>query len=212
MPIAPRSPISSPLVLASRSPRRRELLQQAGYSFQVMPADESAECGICSGESPPELVARLAWQKAENIALRLSEAIVIGCDTVAECHGQVLGKPHDRVHAGQMLRMLRGQRHRVYSGLCVWRRPDDQVAACVEVSTLWMEPLSETQIEAYLDTELWEGKAGAFGFQDGLEWVQLLEGSPSNVVGLPLEALNGLFAELGVKGNGQIDGADRTIE
>jgi septum formation protein len=187
----------APLVLASRSPRRRELLQQAGYQFDVMPADESVECGICSGESPPELVARLAWRKAENIALRLSQGIVIGCDTVAECHGQILGKPVDRDHAGRMLRMLRGQKHRVYSGLCVWRRPDDRVVACVEVSTLTMDALDEAQIEAYLNTDQWEGKAGAFGFQDGLGWVQLLEGSASNVVGLPMEALSKLLAELG---------------
>lgn len=182
-------PVDRPLILASRSPRRKELLAAAGYRFHILPADEGVECGVCSGESPPELVARLAWRKAENVARTVNDALVIGCDTVAECHGQVLGKPQNREHARNMLNMLRGQQHRVYSGLCVWRRSDDVIHACVDVSRLWMEPLTDRQIEDYLDTEQWEGKAGGFGFQDGLPWIELRQGSASNVVGLPLEAL-----------------------
>ncbi len=186
--------IDLPLVLASRSPRRRELLVQAGYEFQVMPADESAECGVCSGESPPEMVARLAWRKAEFVARKVPRGLVIGCDTVAECHGQILGKPRDRQHAADMLRTLRGREHRVYSGLCLWRRPEDRATGRVEVSTLVMDPITDLELEAYLDTDLWEGKAGAFGFQDGLEWVHLITGSASNVVGLPMEAFEDMLA------------------
>lgn len=177
------------LILASSSPRRRQLLQQAGYDFQVIAPSDTAECGICSSETPPELVARLAYQKAEDVAKRLETGLVVGCDTVAECLGQILGKPKNREHAREMLSLLRGREHRVYSGLCLWRRPEDQVSVQVEVTRLVMDPIADRQLETYLDTDQWEGKAGAFGYQDGLDWVHILEGSESNVVGLPLELL-----------------------
>ena len=77
---------SSPaLILASRSPRRRELLLDAGYAFEVIPPDDSAECGLCSGENPAQLVARLAYQKAANVAAKVEAGVILGCDTVAEC-------------------------------------------------------------------------------------------------------------------------------
>jgi septum formation protein len=183
------------LILASSSPRRRQLLQDAGYDFVVIPPSDSAECGICSSETPPELVARLAYQKAEDVAKRFDSGLVVGCDTVAECLGQILGKPKSRDHAREMLSLLRGREHRVYSGLCLWRRPADQVSVQVEVTRLVMDPISDAQLDAYLDTDQWEGKAGAFGYQDGLDSVHILEGSESNVVGLPLELLERMLAQ-----------------
>jgi septum formation protein len=91
------------LILASGSPRRRELLREAGYQFEVVPPSLEAECGVCSGESPPELVARLAYQKAADVGPRVGCGLLLACDTVAECHGQILGKPADETHARQML-------------------------------------------------------------------------------------------------------------
>ena len=178
-----------PLILASQSPRRRLLLQQAEYEFEVITPHEDAECGVCSNETPPELVVRLAFQKARDVAERVDEGWVLGCDTVAECCGQVLGKPKDREHAREMLTLMSGRNHRVFSGLCLWRRPSDQVWGDVDVTQLRMDELEEQQLEDYLETDAWQGKAGAFGFQDGLDWVHILEGSESNVVGLPLEGL-----------------------
>ncbi|MEQ8785495.1 MAG: nucleoside triphosphate pyrophosphatase [Pirellulaceae bacterium] len=177
------------LILASTSPRRRELLDVAGYTFDVVAPSETAECGICSRESPPELVARLAFQKARDVAQRIETGLILGCDTVADCCGQILGKPHDRRHAREMLVLLRGRVHSVYSGLCLWRRPDDEVSVRVCQSRLRMDAFTDEQLEAYLDSGQWEGKAGAFGYQDGLDWLHLEEGSESNVVGLPLELL-----------------------
>ena len=81
------------LILASRSPRRRELLEEAGYLFEVVPPSDKAECGVCSGENPFQMVARLAHQKAADVASGISEGLILGCDTVAECNGQILGKP-----------------------------------------------------------------------------------------------------------------------
>ncbi|MEX2027067.1 MAG: Maf family protein [Pirellulaceae bacterium] len=178
-----------PLILASNSPRRRLLLAEHGYQFEVVPPHEAAECGICSRETPPEMVARLAWQKAGDVALRVEHGVVIGCDTVAECCGIILGKPSSRDHAREMLSLLRGRDHHVYSGLCLWVRPGEEHHVQVDVTRLVMEPISDAELEAYLDTEQWEGKAGAFGYQDGLDWVHVVEGSESNVVGLPMELL-----------------------
>jgi septum formation protein len=118
----------------------------------------------------------------------------VACDTVAECQGTILGKPADRDHARQILKTLRGREHRVYSGLCLWRRPDDWHEVEVDVTTLVMQPLSDAELEAYLDSGAWEGKAGAFGYQDGLDWVRIVEGSASNVVGLPMERLAQMLA------------------
>jgi septum formation protein len=193
------------LILASQSPRRRELLAEAGYLFDVVVPHEWAECGVCSRETPPELVARLACQKAQDVARRMEQGIVLGCDTVAECNGLILGKPENRDHARQMLQMLRGREHRVYSGLCLCRCPDHEMHVEVDLTRLKMEPLSDPQIDDYLDSGAWEGKAGAFGLQDRLGWVRVLEGSESNVVGLPLELLARMLAQLALPVARKID-------
>jgi septum formation protein len=185
------------LILASNSPRRRQLLAAAGYEFTVIPPSHGAETDPLPGEPPAELVTRLAEQKAADVAGRVGSGLIIGCDTVAECRGQILGKPADRDHAVQMLELLRGQPHRVYSGLCLWRRPDDRRQTRVEVTHLSMDRLTDEQLAAYLRTSDWEGKAGAFGYQDGLDWVHITSGSESNVVGLPMELLADMLAEAG---------------
>lgn len=178
-----------PILLASSSPRRRELLERFGYNFTVFEPDPTAECGICSRETPPELVARLAYQKAANIIEKIDHGLVLSCDTVAECVGIVLGKPEHRDHARQMLHRLRNRHHSVYSGICLWEKATAQRSVRVDVSHLVMDNISDEEIEDYLDTDLWVGKAGAFGFQDGPDWIHLVHGSATNVVGLPMETL-----------------------
>jgi len=184
------------LILASRSPRRRELLTRAGYEFEVCPPSEAAECesGIRGGETPSQLVARLACQKAANVAGRIDQGLVLGCDTVVECDGQILGKPTDEGHARAMLEALRGREHRVLSGLCLWQVPGGRSTVDVAVTTLRMDELAPRQLDEYLASGQWAGKAGAFGYQDGLDWVHVVEGSQSNVVGLPMELLSEMLA------------------
>jgi len=177
------------LILASRSPRRRELLAEAGYPFDVCVPSDAAEAGECSGESPVELVSRLAYQKAADVAGRFAAGLILGCDTVAECDGQVLGKPVDEDDARRMLQTLSGREHRVLSGLCLWPLPNGRPSLRVAVTLLRMDVLAEPLLNAYLASGLWKGKAGAFGYQDGIDWVQVYAGSESNVVGLPMELL-----------------------
>ena len=188
--------IHGPLILGSQAPRRRHMMEEAGYDFTVVTPSDTAECGMCSRETPPELVARLAWQKAQDVAKRTESGIVIGCDTVAECMGQILGKPKSREHAEEMLRLMSGRKHQVFSGLCLWRRPDDDVHVEVEVTSLFMNQITEAELEQHLDSDAWEGKAGAFGYQDGLDWVHIESGSESNVVGLPMELLAKMLGKL----------------
>ena len=184
------SPVPQPgLILASRSPRRRELLAEAGYSFEVCYPSDTAECGACSNENPAQLVARLAYQKAADVVARTQTGLVLGCDTVAECDGQILGKPLNEEHARRMLKTLSGRQHRVFSGLCLWPAPDGPPETRVAVTVLRMDVLAPERLEEYLASGQWEGKAGAFGYQDRLDWVHIEEGSETNVVGLPMELL-----------------------
>ena len=184
------------LILASRSPRRRELLVEAGYEFEVIPADDFVECGVCSRQSPAELVARLAYEKAADVGRRIGRGLILGCDTVAECDGEILGKPPDIAIARRMLETLSGREHRVLSGICLWNYPDGTPDTRVAVTRLRMDKLSRQQLDDYLESYQWEGKAGAFGYQDQLGWVHVIEGSESNVVGLPLELLAEMMAGL----------------
>ncbi len=191
------------LILASGSPRRRELLTEAGYDFKVVVPSDEAECGVCSSEGPAALVAELAYRKAADVVRKISNndplavgqrptvspKIILAADTVAECGGQILGKPASLQHAREMLTRLSGREHRVYSGVCLWPIPGGEPQVRVAQTTLRMDPLSDKQLEEYLESGQWEGKAGAFGYQDRLGWVHVLQGSESNVVGLPMELL-----------------------
>lgn len=188
---------SQRLILASNSPRRKQLLEEAGYTFEVIAPHPLAECGVCSGETPPELVARLAHQKAADVAGRVdAEAVILASDTVAALDGQIFGKPENEEHARSILRRLRGREHYVYTGVCLWPVPQGEPLVRVDKTTLKMHDLSDAEIEEYLATGLWEGKAGAFGYQDRVGWLDIVEGSESNVVGLPMPLLAQMLGEL----------------
>jgi septum formation protein len=181
------------LILASASPRRQELLAEAGYTFEVRPPSPEAEGPARPGEPPNDLVQRLARQKAADVAGRASPAdrgkLIVGCDTVAVCGGEILGKPDDEAHARAMLRLLSGRTHEVLSGLCLHPLDGREPEVRITRTTLLMDQLADADIDDYLAGGGWRGKAGAFGYQDRLGWIHILEGSESNVVGLPMELL-----------------------
>lgn len=196
-----------PIILASSSPQRKALLAEAGYEFETRAPSDSAEYGICSNCGPAELVVDLATRKAADVARQLDcdsdvtdRALVIACDTVAECDGVILGKPRDEDDARTMLQWLRGKRHRVYSGLCLWPLNGESANGGPQTrlaqSELVMDNLSCEAIDEYLDTGLWRGKAGAFGLQDRPGWLTVISGSHSNVIGLPMELLAEMIAPI----------------
>jgi septum formation protein len=194
------------LILASGSPRRRQLLAEAGYDFEVIPPADDVECGVCSQNGPAGLVTDLAFRKAAAVRAQLSllpqtsppQRIIIAADTVAECAGFVLGKPRDEAHARAMLKQLRGREHRVLTGLCVWPLDRPEPRLRVAVTQLVMDDLPDEAVEDYLATGEWQGKAGAFGYQDRLGWVHVAAGSETNVVGLPMEMLSEMLGEFAV--------------
>ena len=185
------------MILASASPRRAELMRSHGYTFDVQPADDAVEDGRRPGEPAADMVRRYAIAKAADVAGHPSligrDVIIVAADTVASIDDEVLGKPTDRDHADAMIRRLAGSTHDVFTGIALRVRSADGATpwATDDVcrTTLLMDPLSDDERRTYLDTGRWRGKAGAFGYQDGNDWVRITDGEGTNVVGLPMPRL-----------------------
>lgn len=176
------------LVLASASPRRRQLLTRLGYPFDVAApdADEPLDASL----SPGELAQRLAWLKAEAVARDFPDALILGADTLVTTGGEVLGKPADRQDAIRILTRLGGTRHCVITGVCILDAASGRKWLDAEETWVTMRLMSRAEIEAYVDSGEAMGKAGAYAIQEtGDRYVEKVEGSFSNVVGLPLELL-----------------------
>lgn len=172
------------LVLASASPRRREILNNLGYDFTVRPSN--AEEIIDENQTPAETVESLASQKAQSVALSAADdEIVLGADTVVVYDGKILGKPRDKKDAENMLHMLSGKTHEVYTGVCLADR--NGVLNCFSVCTkVKFYPLSDDEITRYIDSGEPMDKAGSYGIQGkGCYLIEGIEGDYFNVVGLP---------------------------
>ena len=186
------------LILASKSPRRRELLAQMGLTdFEIHPAvgEELAEPGL----TPPELVQALALHKAQEVAQAFAQSgdVVIGADTIVVLDGQVLGKPHDEAHALAMLTALSGREHHVYTGVAVLQ--DGRALVQVEDTAVWFRNASEGELRRYIATGEPMDKAGAYGIQGrGGLLVSRIQGDYTNVVGLPIVRLASMLAQFGV--------------
>jgi septum formation protein len=187
------------LVLASASPRRRELLTQAGFTFEVRPADIPED--PVPGEDPIAYVIRLARQKAEAVYAALDHKesappqVVLGADTTVTLDNQILGKPADAADAARMLRLLSGRTHRVITGVAVVTATRTEVAA--EVTAVKFLTLSDEEISAYIATGEPMDKAGAYAIQGrAARWIPRIEGDYSNVVGLPLALVSTLLNSL----------------
>ena len=184
------------LVLASGSPARRYLLGRAGYDFEVLPANIAEPEDIGSAD-PRALVAHIAWLKAAAVARRVAEGVVLAADTLGWIHGKPIGKPVDEADARRIIRTLSGTEHELWTGVCLWRRPDDMQFAWQEVSRVAMKAMTGAEIDAYLATRTWEGCSGAYAIQEGHDpYVRVVAGSVSNVIGLPMESLEKVLEKL----------------
>lgn len=185
------------VILASASPRRRELLRLVGIEHDVQPAD--IDESYLPGELPDAHAERLARGKAETIALGAgSDVLTIGSDTIVVVDGDVLGKPRDRQHAAQMLRRLSGRSHIVMTGVAVsWR---GKTLSGVEQVGVTFRPLADDEIERYIDTGEPMDKAGAYGIQGfGATIVERVDGDYFAVMGLALNRLAKLLGESGLR-------------
>jgi len=176
---------SGKIVLASASPRRLELLASAGIEFDVFAGDIDEE--PLPGEPPADHVVRLARDKAVAVAARAEGRFFIGADTVVVCAGEIMGKPKDAADAERMLWKLSGVAHDVITGYAVYDRERDD-ALCEAVTTkVYFKPLRDEEIHAYIATGCPFDKAGAYAIQGGAaHMVERIDGSYTNVVGLPL--------------------------
>jgi septum formation protein len=185
------------LILASASPRRAEILTDAGIAFSVLSSavDETP----FSNEDPSELVQRLANAKADLVAARaVGPAIVIAADTVVVLDGHILGKPRSNDDARHMLEQLSGRTHSVVTGMALVRLPDADRRQFVETTLVHFSPLSAEEISRYLATQEPHDKAGAYGVQGRAgRYIPRIEGCYFNVVGLPLSRLIATLRELG---------------
>ncbi len=182
------------LVLASASPRRRELLSLLGVRFEVVVADVDER--VRPGEAPAAYVERLAREKAAAVATRRPGARVLAADTAVCLGTELFGKPDDPAHAARMLRRLSGNAHTVLTGVAV---AGGRAVARVVETTVRFRALTEGEIAWYVATGEGADKAGAYAVQGiGGLWVRSVEGSPSNVIGLPLAETAELLAEAGL--------------
>lgn len=186
-------------MLASRSPRRLELARREGWQVTVVEPPEAAEADAAPrspAESLAAYVRRLAAAKAVAVAATGVAGTILACDTLSEVDGVVLGKPTDRDDARRMLLALSGRQHRVVTGVCLWQHPGGEPVFAHSESLLAMDPLTDEFLEWYLASGLWEGKAGACGFQDERLPLRVIAGSESNVVGLPLELIREMLEDM----------------
>jgi septum formation protein len=181
------------LILASASPARRELLARTGLPFEVMPADVEEPAGGFT--DPRTFVQNVSWLKAAAVAPRVGEGLVLAADTIAWINGHPVLKPTDEADARRILRELAGREHDLWTGVVLWRRPDDLQVIWQERTRVAFAALTDAQLDAYLATRSWKGHSGAYAIQEKDDpYVRVVEGSMSNVIGLPLETLTRVLA------------------
>ena len=184
------------IVLASASPRRQELLRQIGCTFRVVVSDAEELSG--DSISPDRLAAENARRKAKDVAAKEGGNVsVLGADTVVAVDGMILGKPKDAADAARMLRLLSGRQHFVYTGIALAYK--GEVYEDVVRTEVWVDELSEKEIDAYIATGEPMDKAGAYAVQGiAAKFIPRIDGSFSNVVGLPLHAVKELARKAGI--------------
>jgi septum formation protein len=186
------------LILASASPRRQELLREAGYAFIVSPADID-ETDHPPGLPPGGVALYLARKKADAVADRFPDDVVLAADTVVSLHGQPLSKPSDAADARRMLAGLSGTTHAVLTGVALVHRSQGHSSSRLVSSDVHMRPLTPAEIDDYVAGGQWQGKAGGYGIQDEDPFVTRITGSLSNIVGLPMEDATVMLGEAGVR-------------
>ncbi|MFQ5462906.1 MAG: Maf family protein [Phycisphaerae bacterium] len=186
------------LILASTSPRRRALLSEHGLVAEICAPTVDEPEKLREDLTPVELAEALAYYKAAGVAWTLDHGWVIGGDTVVAAGNQVFGKPHNRRHAADIIAALAGTNHDVISAVAIIDAQSGRRQIAHDRTTIVMRALSEQEIETYLDTGAWIGKAGAYGIQDyGDAFVTEIRGSFTNVVGMPMELLLSMFQKWG---------------
>lgn len=187
------------LILASASPRRRELLKERGYVAEVVIPPFKEPTAADRHLPPAQLAQALSHFKAQAVAMSVRSGIILAGDTIAAHESCVFGKPIDRADAKRILTALSGTTHEVITGVTMLDAATGERAIRHDTTAVTMRHLSAVQLEAYLDTEAWIGKAGAFGIQDQDDpFVEHIDGSFTNVVGFPMELIDRMLQDWGI--------------
>ncbi len=196
------------IVLASGSPRRKEILEQVGIKFIIYASDKEE---IITKDRPEEMVMELASEKARDVAGKIKDkSIIIGADTMVAIDRRILGKPKNAADAKAMLQMLQGNRHQVYTGVSVvikaedmpgvkGRKEEEKIINFVEKTQVWVYPMTKAQIEKYIESGEPFDKAGGYGIQGKFAVnIEKIEGDYYNIVGLPIAKLYTILLEAGI--------------
>ena len=189
----------APLILASVSPRRRQLMSEAGYEFTVVPPVVDESVFKKSDVETIEYAKRLALAKAKSVAHNHPDSIVIGADTIVDCQGRIIGKAADAKQAEQITEKLFSAPHKVITGVAIVRLCDNTELVQSDITTVYPKKVTAGQIAEHIKGGSWRDKAGAYAIQEtGDEFVEKIEGSLTNIMGLPMELLESLLSGLKV--------------
>ena len=185
------------IILASASPRRRELLAEAGYKFVSIAPDIDESAFATDNTTACEYAKRLALAKAKSVAVRHPDCLVIGADTVVNFEGEIIGKPADAKQAEQITRKLFSAPHKVITAVAIVRLNDGIEIVESEKTAVYPKKLTDEQIAEHIENGCWRDKAGAYAIKEnGDEFVERIEGSLTNVMGLPMELLGKLLERI----------------
>ena len=176
------------LILGSSSPSRIELLKRIFNTFEIIKPDiEEPSSGF---SSPREQVAVISWLKGQEVSLQVKQGIIIAADTIGWIDGKPLLKPIDREDAKEMISKMSGRNHELWTGVVLWHQPTNLQLCWQEQSIVSFKKVSPAEIEHYLETRSWKNHSGSYAIEEENDpWVQISQGSITNVIGLPLESL-----------------------
>ena len=193
MPIKQKSPV----ILASASPRRRQLLTEAGYEFAIVRPDIDESSYTTEQIDPCKYAEQLALAKAKSVAQKYPDSLVIGADTIVDCRGEIIGKPADVKEARRIVKKLFSEPHKVITGLAICRVHDHIEIVTCDSTTVYPKQLTQQQIDEHIKSGRWTDKSGAYAIKEiGDEFIERIEGSLTNVMGLPMELFEQLLNKI----------------
>jgi septum formation protein len=188
---------SNSLILASASPRRKQLMEEAGYKFRVFVSDIDESAFQWEGLNSWEYAKNMAAAKARDVARKFPDCIVIGADTVVDFNGETIGKPADERDAEQIVKKLFSSAHKVITAVAIVRLSDGTEIVETDTTIVYPKKMSEEEITEHIKSRLWKDKAGAYAIQEnGDRFVEKTEGSITNVMGMPMELLQKLLGAI----------------
>lgn len=189
--------ISSHIILASKSPRRRQLLSEAGYDFIVIPPDIDESSFDTDRVEASEFAKRLALAKAKDVAHKHPDSLIIGADTIVDFDGQIIGKPADAKDTERITKKLFSAPHKVITGIALVRCCDAIEVVDSDTTTVYPKKITAEQISEHIKSGSWQDKAGAYAIKEtGDEFIEKIDGSLTNVMGLPMELIENLLKEI----------------